>query len=397
MKIFKYSLFLCVFGVALYGQAAEPALVQDDMVASLTRSDNLPEESIAGAPDPYFEGYIQALVDMHFYEYRVQVVVKDHTVWLANLSKNQQNAQSIISFIKDVPGVKEVKTFDDGMPPKEMKERQKYLNRPQMSGIWFPQMTELFLPLAASPRQVVYSIGYRGGDRVCGKSAAVISLGDDFAIFRWLDVWKGDLQIGIEGGIWSVFNLKPGSPNINGGTELVNTDFYGGIPLTYARNKWSFRLRVYHLSSHLGDEFMVNHPGFNRVNPSYEVLDFFTSFQASDVWRLYIGPGWIMHSDRSFPMKRFYVQYGVESRFWGHKFYYHKLYGNFFAAAHIQNWQVWHWNFDETVVFGYEWSKLQKVGRKIRIFGEFHNGYSMEGQFFKRKTTYGAFKMSYGF
>ena len=73
----------------------------------LTRSDALPED-VKDATDPYLEGYIQALVDMHFFEYRVIVTVKDHHVYLANLPANELISDAIISFVRDLPGVKSV-------------------------------------------------------------------------------------------------------------------------------------------------------------------------------------------------------------------------------------------------------------------------------------------------
>lgn len=366
-------------------------------IAGLRRSDSIPE-SVTGAPDPYFEGYIQALVDMHFYEYKVIVLVKDHTVWLANIPKNAMLAKSITSFVKDIPGVCSVKILD-GVPPKEIIAREKYVNRPRVNGIWFPQTTELYQPMIANPRAAIYSIGYRGGDRVCGKQAVYISLGDDFAVFRWLDIWRwhGDLQVGIEAAIWSVFNMNPPEPKLNPGTALVNTDYYVGIPFSYAANKWAFRFRGYHISSHLGDEFLVNNPGYKRKNPSYEAIDFFSSFQANDAIRLYFGPGVIVHSDPSFPMKTLYVEYGGEARFSGVKMYYHKLYGTWVVAAYFRNWEFLHWDIDGTYVFGYEWSKLQGIGRKIRILASFHHGFSLEGQFMKKRTEYGTIGLAYGF
>lgn len=203
---FFFVLLICCFSTIF----SENEQYNENEILSLSRSDEIPQESIKGASDPYFEGYIQALVDMHFYEFRVVVLVKDHTVWLANIPKNALLAKSITAFVKDVPGVQDVKILD-GVPPKEIKEREKYVNRPRVCGIWFPQMTELYQPMIANPRQVIYGIGYRGGDRVIGDNVIYVSLGDDFPIFRWLDVWKwrGDLQIGIEAGIWSVFNLNP--------------------------------------------------------------------------------------------------------------------------------------------------------------------------------------------
>lgn len=388
-----------LFGCApLYLCAVDECVQGETAAVILTRSDSVPLESVENPSDSYFEGYIQSLVDMHFAEYQVVVLVKDRRVWLANLPKNQMIANSILSFVKDVPGVQEVNTVAE-VPLQDEKLREKYVNRPQVKGIWFPQMTELFQPLVADPRQVTYILGYRSGDRVCGNQCVSVALGDDFPIYRWLDVfrWHGDLQIGIEAGIWSVFNMDP-SPDLAGGTELVNTDFYAGIPLTYAVNKWAFRLRVYHISGHLGDEFLVNHPGFDRKNVSSEALDLYTSYQASDEVRLYVGPGVYLHSDDSFPFKPpLYIQYGLEVRFFGQKYYYQKLYGTFFLAMHFRNMQYLHWNFDGTYRGGYEFSKLQGIGRKLRFYIGFHQGYSLEGQFEKERTHYLEFNFSYGF
>jgi hypothetical protein len=172
-----------------------------------------------------------------------------------------------------------------------------------------------------------------------------------------------------------------------------------GIPLTYALNSWSFRLRVYHVSSHLGDELLVNHPDFlkHRKNPSMEAIDFFSSYQASSHVRLYFGPGVILHSDPCFDMKTLYVQYGAEFRVLGSKLYYHRLYGTPFFAIHVENWQVRDWDFDVSMKLGYEISKLQGVGRKMRVYVEYHDGFSYEGQFFKKRTHYRGIGLSWGF
>jgi hypothetical protein len=378
--------------------ASENQTASSEVAAVLTRTDSIPSE-IEKAPDAYFEGYIQALVDMHYAEYRVVVIAKNKKVWLANLPKNQLIANSIISFVKDIPTVTEVQVLN-GVPPESMELREKYVERPQISGIWFPQMTELFQPLVGSPRVISYTVGYRSGDRVCGNKCVDISLGDDFPVYRWLDViWHGDLQVGIEAGIWSVFNMDP-SPNPAGGTELVNTDFYVGVPISYARDKWSFRLRGYHISSHLGDEYIMNHidePGFERLNPSNEAIDFFTSYQATDGVRLYVGPGVIVHSDPTFKWQPLYIEYGTEVRFLGTKFLKQKLYGTVFLTLHWRNMQQLNWDFDGTYRGGYEFSKLQGIGRKFRFYIEYHHGFSYEGQFSKMRTHYMQYNLSYGF
>ncbi len=381
----------------------EQEVSTDDVAALdpvlLSRTDSLPLESFEDSTDPYLEGYIQALVDMHFYEYRVIVTVKDHHVFLSNLPVNELTATSIISFVRDLPGVISVQVQE--LSSTEVSAREKYVEQPRVNGIWFPQTTMLFQPLIADPREPYNFAAYRYGDQVVGKQAASVAIGDDFPLFRWRDVfrWHGDLQIGIQGGIWAVFNYKD-VPHKNDETcELVNTDYFLGIPLTYAYDRWSFRARLYHISSHLGDEFIVNHPKYLhlRKNPSYEAIEFAGSYQLTGHLRTYGGPGVILHSDQSFPMKTFFVKYGVELKILGQKLYYHQLYGTPFLAIHLENWQVRDWNLDLFVKLGYELSKLQGVGRKMRLYIDYHHGYSYEGQFFLEKTQYAELGFSWGF
>lgn len=392
-----WAVSLCAFSLLA---AEEEDLVAKVEMSILTRADNLPVESFADATDPYLEGYIQALIDVHYYEYRVIVIVKDHKVFLANLPHNDLLASSIISFVSDVPGVKSVEATD--VTPQELEARKNYVEQPRVGGVWFPQSTVLFPPLVADPRQPVNSAALRVGDKVCGNICAAVSLGDDFPFFRWLDVFPchGDMQIGIEAGIWSVFNYSniPNKPK-HESCELVNTDYLVGIPLTYAFDAWSFRFRVYHISSHLGDEFLCNHEGSvsNRRNPSFEAVDLFTSYQFLTGVRGYFGPGVVFHSDHSFPMKPLYVEYGVELRLFGKRFDYHGLYGTPFLAIHMENWQQRKWGWDVTAKLGYELSKLQGLGRKFRVYVDYHHGYSYEGQFFNDRTEYGEFGISWGF
>lgn len=388
--------FSLLVGSAFATENTEKSVpVNGEVAVVMTRTDAIPDD-VEKAGDAYFEGYVQALIDMHYAEYRVVVIAKERNIWLANLPKNELTAQSIVQFVKDVPGVHEVHVLN-GVPPENEELRVKYVERPKISGIWFPQMTELFQPLIGSPRAISYTVGYRSGDEVCGNKCVDITLGDDFPVYRWLDViYGGDLQIGIEAAIWSVFNMDP-HPDIAGGTELVNTDFYGGIPITYAKNKWSFRLRGYHMSGHLGDEFLINHPGFVRVNPSIEAVDFFVSYQAKEAIRLYVGPGAIVHSDPSFPWKPLYIEYGTEVRFLGTKFTKQRLYGTLYLTLHFRNMQELDWNFDGTYRGGYEFSKLQGIGRKFRFYVEYHHGYSYEGQFAKLRDHYMEYNISYGF
>jgi hypothetical protein len=407
MRIGHYFLFLnsCLCFTAL--GFAEKEISDKDLIVIgpdidfLTRADSLPVDDMNEVSDSYLEGYIQALIDIHFYEQQVIVKVEDHKVYLSNLPHNDLLASSILNFVKEIPGVKSVEVVE-ASTPEERAAKGRYFEKPAVSGIWFPQATVLYPPMVADPREVVYSVAYRAGDKVIGQTVAAVSLGDEFPIFRWRDIlhWHGDMQIGIQAGIWAVFNYS-NLPHSDSGdfSELVNTDYLVGIPLSYAFDRWAFRLRIYHISSHLGDEFLVNNPEWlgKRKNPSFEAIDFFTSYQFSKNLRGYFGPGVIVHSDNTFPMKYFYIEYGFELRLFGKKMYYHKLYGTPFLAVHLENWQVRHWNLDSTFKIGYEWSKMQGIGRKVRLYGDYHQGYSYEGQFFKKRVKYGEIGFAWGF
>lgn len=367
----------------------------------MSRAEAIPgNEKMEENSDHYLEGYIQALIDMHYYEHQVTVIVEEGVVYLYNLPNNLLFSNSIIAFVEDLPCVCEVKVMRE-LTPEQCERRKGYVERPCTSGIWFPQSTVLFQPLLADPRQVMYSVAYRAGDRVVGKKCIAVAVGDNFPLYRWTNVlyWCGDLQVGIDAGVWTPFNFHD-VPRVNGTyCELFNTDYLLGIPFDYAFDRWAFRLRPYHISSHLGDEFIVNHPEYVdlRVNPSFEAIEFFTSCQLTRYFRIYFGSGFILHSDKTFPMDTYYLEYGAELRAWPSRFCYQQLYGTFFLALDVQNWQVRNWEFDWTIKGGYELSKLAGVGRKIRVFASYHSGFSYEGQFFLERTKYGEFGVSWGF
>ncbi|WP_079989493.1 DUF1207 domain-containing protein [Candidatus Protochlamydia phocaeensis] len=262
-------------------------------------------------------------------------------------------------------------------------------------GIWFPEGPPLFRPLLADPRQATYSVGWRFNDRVIEKNVIDVSFWDTFPIFRWVDVWcwHGDLQLDLEGGVWAIFDpLHDSSP-------LVDADYYVGFPLTYAFENWAFRLRGYHISTHIGDEFLLNHPHFDRRNPSIEAFDFFVSNQFTREIRLYGGIGWVACQDDSFRVGEIYLQAGLELRLpqLGYRDYCNRLYGepffgmNFYYQSHFKR------HINNTYVLGYEWGKVSGNRHKFRLFIEYHDGYSLDGQFCKHPTHYFSVRGSYGY
>ncbi|WP_020605176.1 DUF1207 domain-containing protein [Spirosoma spitsbergense] len=77
--------------------------------------------------------------------------------------------------------------------------------------------------------------------------------------------------------------------------RIVNTDYKVSIIYNIRRNENNYRIRVYHLSSHLGDDYIyrnkITAPSPNSVN--YELLDF-TYSRTVNNWRLYGGAGIVL-------------------------------------------------------------------------------------------------------
>lgn len=49
-------------------------------------------------------------------------------------------------------------------------------------------------------------------------------------------------------------------------SPVVSTDFRVGVPITYGNGPWQFKTGYYHVSAHLGDEYMLLHPSTVRIN-----------------------------------------------------------------------------------------------------------------------------------
>jgi uncharacterized C2H2 Zn-finger protein len=262
-------------------------------------------------------------------------------------------------------------------------------------GVWLPEDPELFRPFMADPRQLTYSAGWRFNDQVLAKNVIDVSFFDSIAFYRWCDLWhKGSqLQLELEGAVWAVFDpLHDSSP-------LMNADYYGGLNLSYILNRWSFRLRGYHISSHIGDEFLLNHPGFDRRNASAEYVDIFASYELTDEIRVYAGVGYIVAQDKEFKCSRFYGEWGSELRLLSVGFTSQKdqLYGCPILGMHFRYKKDFKHHLDQTYVLGWEFGKLCGLRRRLRVYLEYHDGYSVEGQFCKQPTNYFSVRTSYGF
>ncbi len=111
-----------------------------------------------------------------------------------------------------------------------------------------------------------------------------VSLGGRAAMFRnatrnEFGLWHG-WEVQIEGAAMLRLNLDQN-------WDFDSADFRFGVPLILARNHLHYKLAYYHLSSHVGDEFLVRNPDFMRINFSRDVLVLGASYFPAPAARLY--------------------------------------------------------------------------------------------------------------
>ena len=135
-----------------------------------------------------------------------------------------------------------------------------------------------------------------------------VSLGGRASMFRLGHRQANGRPLGWELQIEGAAQLRL---NLDHDFDFDSADFRFGIPLIYAPNEqlqWKFA--YYHLSSHIGDEFLVRNPGFTRVNFSRDVLVLGTSYFLRPAWRLYAETGWAFHDGEG--SDAWEVQFGID-------------------------------------------------------------------------------------
>jgi len=81
--------------------------------------------------------------------------------------------------------------------------------------------------------------------------------------------------------------------------DFETADYRVGVPLTYGVENWQYKLAVYHLSSHLGDEYAIAHPGSlnDRINYVRDEVVFGASYYPALWARLYAEAGYAFNVD----------------------------------------------------------------------------------------------------
>ena len=136
--------------------------------------------------------------------------------------------------------------------------------------------------------------------------------------------------------------------------------------------------RIFHQSSHLGDEFILRGRARERINLSYESLNNLLSFDLPMGFRIYAGAGYLFNQDPS-DLEPWSTQAGLEFRspvtWWKGRF-------RPVGAVDIQNRQETNWNTEFSLRAGLQLENADFLSRELQIMFEYYNGRSPNGQFF---------------
>jgi hypothetical protein len=332
--------------------------------------------------DEFIQGYATALVAMNYPGSVESIKVDSGVVYLEGESLSEEEKTILRKMLSDVEGVLRVEfvtesTRDEasGVPSKKLKES---VEPAEHLPAVLPK-SPLFQPLLADPRWPHFSASFQryiNNDRL--KNVASTSFGESIGLYRLRGPLESTIQLGIHAGVFSIFDLDSQS------FDLINADYMVGIPLTFKKGNFTNMTRIFHQSSHLGDEFLLRGQTDERVNLSYESVNNLFSYHLPAGFRIYAGGGYIFHKDPS-DLDPWSTQAGMEFRspwFW--------LKGALrpVAAVDVQNRQESNWSTDVSARAGIQFENPDFFSRKLQLLFEYYNGKSPNGQFYESNIEY---------
>ena len=335
----------------------------------------VPRGARAGEPDDRFlAGYAAAVLERELHLTAATLRVRDGVISIGAADLGGSDRDRVVQTLSALPGVVRVEVVDevpeDGAPAVEA--------RVSRSGGAFLPPRQLFEPLLADPRWPHFSASYqRYQDDDELKNVGAANFGISFGLYEDDFPLGGRWQVGLQTGVFAVFDLDAES------SDLINADYFVALPLSHRVGSLSSQLRVFHQSSHLGDEFLLRNT-VNRVNLSYEGVDGRLSLAVVDGVRVYGGGGALVRVEPS-DIERFSSQAGLELESpWS-------LFDGLLrpiAGVDVQNREEADWETDLSIRGGVQLENRSILSHEIQILAEYFEGRSPNGQFYERDIEY---------
>ena len=254
---------------------------------------------------------------------------------------------------------------------------------------------DVFCPLIADPKSFRSFASFLNHEAEGEESyhIASVGIGDAFGLGRWNGSRPGDgLQFALSAGVFAQFDLSSES------YDLLNADYVVGLPVTFRRGWFSTRVRLYHQSSHLGDEYLLREPPDrqDRENLSFEAFDWIISADMNAL-RLYAG-GERLFNRQPEDLGQYTAHGGIELRPTARIIPLGSLGGfRFVAAGDVKSSEEHDWDPAISARAGLEYDRAgDATARRWGIFAEFYTGPSPYGQFFREKVQLVGFGIHFG-
>jgi hypothetical protein len=236
---------------------------------------------------------------------------------------------------------------------------------------------EVFAPLIADPNETRSYLSLISLDSETVQSwFGDVGVGANFGLYRWPGKQPGDAsQVGIFAAFSSLFDMEGTS------YPLVNTDYRVGFTYELQRGKLSARTRLFHQSSHLGDELILEG----------EVVDLLLAWQWGG-WRPYAGGLYIFHRDPD-DLKQSGFQVGVDYTGTAPVLFGGRLVGGIDYRSFEEN----DWRGGTSVKVGLEYGRPRPERRGIKVLLEYYDGAAPWGQFYNDVVSYYGLGLQFDF
>lgn len=168
-------------------------------------------------------------------------------------------------------------------------------------------------------------------------------------------------------------------------TMLVASDYRFGLTQTYGNGPFQAKAGYAHLSSHIGDEYLLANPSFQRLNYVRDSVLIALGYYVDDDVRIYGEIAYALGAeDGAKPLE---LQYGIEYS----PIPVGRAIGAPFAAINCDLREELGLDGDLVVQAGWQWRRTAS-GHRFRVGAQYYDGYSEQGEFFdvrERKLGFG--------
>lgn len=184
-----------------------------------------------------------------------------------------------------------------------------------------------------------------------------------------LEGWQLDLLGGV--------NLRQ-DPEVD--LDMQATDYRFDIPVTYRNGHHAFKAGYYHVSSHVGDEFLVRNNILQRQNFLRDVFNVGYSYSPLPELRLYGEVGYGFNVDVSEPFEfQFGFDYGPASIT--------RIHGAPFVALNVHLREELNFGGNVAIQAGWAWRGAAVTGGILRSGAYFYDGGSPLFSFYQTHET----------